>query len=364
VAERARDGSRMDLSEINGIGPVRARWLEATFGVRNARDLATLSPDDIERRLKAEGRSTVSRATIESWLADARRHASQAKRGGTTRKPTRPGKKSAVERPVEWRPVASFVLEFQSRAGGAEERWRTAGHYVEQDLDQTWPGLDCVALCGWITHHLETSTGPHVIESAERPDARIVAASSETRGANHEAAEGSRDLLLEDRFEVYAVDGDGVEGAHLVRIDKPWWIEFSWSLRTPLPMEERGEWWLDVLLTSVGRGAPLRLRDGPVHLPANRPLTPSGYRYRYNVDMGVVTADHLETVYRASATVMFLSWDEARASNARFIDLGPLRFYQPPGTIPLGSSSVAARMPQAPPPSSKGSIGPGSHGLT
>ena len=339
-------GRGKDLSEISGIGPTRARWFEATFGVRNARDLAALSPDDIESRLKAEGRSNVSRATIESWLAEARRRAAQAKRESTTRtSAARPGKKSAAEGPIEWHPVASFVLEFQSRDGGVatEKRWRTAGHYVEQDLDETWPGLDCVALCGWIALHLETSAGLHVIEPSEPLAAPVHPASSEARGAERETASRRRDKPLEDRFEVHVVDGDGVEGAHLVRIDKPWGIEFSWSLRKPMPTEARGDWWLDVLLTSVGRGAPLRLRNGPVRLSANRPRTPSGYRYRYDVETGVVTASHLETVYRASANVMFLSRDEDQVFNAGFVDLGLLRFYQPPGTSPLEASSISAR---------------------
>jgi hypothetical protein len=311
-------GRGMDLSEISGIGPARARWFKETFGVRNARDLAALSPDDIESRLKAEGRSRVSRPTIESWLAEARRRASQAKRESTRTSAGRSGKKFAVEEPIEWRPVASFVLEFQSRGGdeATDERWRTVAHYVEQDLDEIWPGLDCIALCGWMADHLETSVGLHVIEPSEP---------------------------LEDRFEVHVVDGDGVEGAHLVRIDKPWGIEFNWSLRKRMPAEARGDWWLDVLLTSVGRGAPLRLRDGPVRLSANEPRTPSGYRYRYDVETGVVTASHLETVYRASATVMFLSRDEDRVLNARFVDLGLLRFCEPPGTNPLGSSSISAQ---------------------
>jgi hypothetical protein len=338
-------GRGMDLSEISGIGPARARWFEETFGVRNARDMAALSVDDIESRLKAEGRSKVSRRTIESWLAEARRRASQGKGESTTRKSAgRSRKKSAVKEPIEWRPIASFVLEFQSRAGGraTTEQWRTAGHYVEQDVDETWPGLDCVALCGWIAHHLETSAGLHVIEPSDLLAAPVQFASSEARGAERESAEQGRDLPLEDRFEVHVVDGDGIEGAHLVRIDKSWGIEFNWSLPKPLPPEARGDWWLDVLLTSVGRGAPLRLRDGPIRLSANRPRTPSGYRYRYDVETGVVTPSHLETVYRASATVMFLSRDEDRVINAGFIDLGLLRFYQPPGASPLGSSSISA----------------------
>ncbi|MCK4471724.1 MAG: hypothetical protein KAW49_08045, partial [Anaerolineae bacterium] len=59
-----------DLTVIKGIGPARQQWLRESFNVRTYGDLAVLSADEIESRLKAEGR-IASRSEIEQWIARA-----------------------------------------------------------------------------------------------------------------------------------------------------------------------------------------------------------------------------------------------------------------------------------------------------
>lgn len=125
----AREGN--DLTVIRGIGLARQRWLSESFNVRTFRDLAALSAEEIESRLKAEGQ-IASRSEIEQWIARAQELAAAAGEG-------------------DWKPFASFVVEFQAREveGRAEER-RTAIHYMEADKSETWPGIESDQLCQWM----------------------------------------------------------------------------------------------------------------------------------------------------------------------------------------------------------------------
>jgi hypothetical protein len=286
--------ARSEVSGITGIGPARARWLEQTFGVRTLRDLAALSPDDIEAKLKAEGRPAVSRTAIESWVAEAQ------------------ARVRATESP-QWKPVASFVVEFQSRPGEeAERRWQTAVHYLEEDRNETWPGIDCDRLCGWMTQHVERAEGGQPAEEA--PEAPVGVAPPST---------GSAEALR-----AYVVDGDGVEHASLIRIDKPWAVVFTWSSVAGLPAD--GEWQLNLLLRRVGPGQELHI-GGPTHVPADAPRVDSEYRHRLEIPVGVVSAAQVETLYRASATLMFQPASEKRIVPVGLVDLGLLRFYHPAG---------------------------------
>lgn len=304
--------TRDQLSEIAGIGPARARWLEETFGVRTFRDLAALSPDEIERKLKAVGRQAVSRATIESWIDEAATRAPERAKPGAPRKRGR-GDRAGSEASV-WKPVASFVVEFQSGpAEGAEKAWRTAVHYLEEDRNETWAAIDCDRLCRWMTRQLGRAEGREPTEeAAPQAASRFDLTRRSTRPA--------------EALRAYVVDGDGVERANLIRIDKPWAIVFTWP---PVEGVAEGEWQLDVLLRRVGPGEQLRLRAGPTRLPAKVPRIDGGYRYRFEVAAEIVTAAHVDTLYRASATLMYAPAKGERILPFGFVDLGLLRFYEP-----------------------------------
>jgi hypothetical protein len=318
-----------ELSDIAGIGPARAQWLTATLGVRGFRDLAALSPDEIERKLKAEGRAAVSRKTIESWVAEARARAAEEK-GEPAPPAAQKGGVREDEAP-EWKPAASFVVEFQSQAGeGGMEPWRTAVHYLEKDENETWAGVDCDGLCRWMTQQVRRASGPEAPGDGElpsEPTAGEDSAAAERAGSPGVAPDRPR---LADGLRAHVVDGDGIERAKLIRIDKPWAVVFSWSLEEPIPAEAGGEWRLDVLLKRVGSGEPLQLRIGPVRLPAAGPRIDGDYRYRFEVATGVISSSHVvEALYRASAMIMYRRENEARALHAGFVDLGLLRFYEP-----------------------------------
>lgn len=120
---------RDDLTKIKGIGAVRQKWFASAFGVVTYAKLAALSVDEIEDRLKLEGKIP-SRNEIKAWLDQA---------------------KSLAALQSEWKPLASYVVEFQTRTLSDQtvER-RTSVHYMEADTSMTWPGIEHEALCHWM----------------------------------------------------------------------------------------------------------------------------------------------------------------------------------------------------------------------
>jgi hypothetical protein len=133
-----------DLTVIRGIGPARQQWLQDSLGVRTYEDLAALSADDIESRLRADGQIP-SRSTIEAWLVQARTLAAEAA-------------SAQVNSPVQedgWKPVASFVVEFQVREPeGKVRECRTAVHHMEKDRGTHWPGIEHRRLCQWMVDQI------------------------------------------------------------------------------------------------------------------------------------------------------------------------------------------------------------------
>ena len=161
-----------DLTVIRGIGPARQRWLRDSLDVRTFADLAALSVDEIESRLKAD-KQIASRGTIEVWITAARERAAAA--GGPkqlagvsagkesqeqARDSAEPNKiDSRREKPVPskdgWKPFASFVIEFQERSlEGQATEYRTTAHHMEADTGTNWPGIEAEAHCRWMLGQL------------------------------------------------------------------------------------------------------------------------------------------------------------------------------------------------------------------
>lgn len=161
-------GDRLDeLTQIKGIGPARQRWFREALNVRTYHDLASLSADVIEARLKVDGQ-IASRSIIESWLRQAGDLAALL--------PT----PAVPEAEVEWKSLATFVIYFQEGKGG--EPHTTANH-VQSDTTVTWPGFNGGHVCRWM---LETArevlpeTHPEAAEAqpvAEPPSGASVASS-------------------------------------------------------------------------------------------------------------------------------------------------------------------------------------------
>lgn len=157
IPTHSRDREGDNLTTIKGIGPVRQRWLRESLNVRTFRDLAALSADEIESRLKIEG-GIASRSDIEEWIVQAQELAAtelpsqrvvesaDAEAEATANSPAAGGK---------WQPFASFVVEFQARQveGQAEEQ-RTTVHHMEADKSETWPGIEGERLCQWMLGQL------------------------------------------------------------------------------------------------------------------------------------------------------------------------------------------------------------------
>jgi hypothetical protein len=143
-----------DLTTIKGIGSARQQWLRESFNIRTFQDLAALSVDEIDSRLKAEGQ-IASRSKIAQWIAQAQGLAAIEPAPQTRMRPA--GSKVTVintppgEKGDGWRPFASFVVEFQTRQveGRATEQ-RTTVHYMEGDRGETWPGIKSRQLGQWM----------------------------------------------------------------------------------------------------------------------------------------------------------------------------------------------------------------------
>lgn len=145
-----------DLTTIKGIGPARQQWLRETFGIVSYADLAGLSADAIYERLK-EGQ-IASPTVIDSWIRQA-----QALAAAPAPRP------QPVNEQPEWKPVASFVVEFQQH----EETGtlRTSVHHVEADRTHHWPGVQQAALCQWMTAQLgDHATAAEVEKPAPAPE--------------------------------------------------------------------------------------------------------------------------------------------------------------------------------------------------
>jgi hypothetical protein len=307
----------MELSEISGIGPARARWLEEALDVRTLRDLAALSPEEVERRLKRAGGNKPPRSTIDAWVAEAKAHL--ADEGSEVEPPVPAGPTS--RRTETWKPDASFVVEFQSRIGSeASEppaaRWRTAAHHVEEDRDKAWPGWEFDALGRWMADQLPLKPRSDAGEDVVQVD--------EADAAERPGPDDVRAIPLT----AHLIDGDGLMDSNLVRIDKSWTVIFTWSPGELVDPSAGGEWWLDLLLKPVGAGPPLRVAEESIRLPAVDP-EPEPSQYRLVVPVGTVTPDHTEHLYRASAAVLFVSGAAELAIRSGSTDLGIVRFYQP-----------------------------------
>jgi hypothetical protein len=302
---------RDEPSTIPGIGAARARWLRDAFGIRTVGDLARLSPEEVERG-RVRGRpGQPSPKTIEGWVREARRR-ERSETGATS-------SSSALETPVRrraqavaWTPIASFVVEFQTRAGSssAEDR-RTSAHHLERDHNQTWEGVDCDSLCGWMLE-------------------RVPAAEGGTRDRTEPLLGRSRGgRIVIDRPRIWltarVVVAEGIERTSVVRIDQPWSVIFEWTFETTSPLPERGRWQLDVAFKPIGGGRRFRLPGTPARIPTEDAKIDGTYRHRIDVMTGLLDSSQVDPVYAVTASVAYRS-SEHEVVAVAFADAGLLTF--------------------------------------
>jgi hypothetical protein len=130
-----------DLTRIRGIGEARQQWLWENLKVDSFQALAALSIEDIEARLK-EDNQIVSRAAIEAWITEA----AQLAGAPASRHPV-------MSKDVGWRPIASFVVEFQENEITPERR--TKVHHIEADKNRMWSSFEQAELCAWMVEQLD-----------------------------------------------------------------------------------------------------------------------------------------------------------------------------------------------------------------
>ena len=131
-----------NLMTIKGIGAARQQWLRESFDVRTFRDLATLSVDEVEARLKENGH-IASRSEIEHWIAEAQELAetvtSSSPQMVERAEEDAQSKSVPSAQPVPWRSFAAFVVEFQERAGaGEQEGQRIEVTHIPVNHHGTW----------------------------------------------------------------------------------------------------------------------------------------------------------------------------------------------------------------------------------
>jgi hypothetical protein len=159
-SEKALD----DLTKITGIGENRQNWLRQSFNVRTFQDLASLTITQVEEKMKSDG-LIVSRKAIEAWLVQAGELASFADdRSQLTEQPSAElpaGVSNTMPRENGWKPIASFVVEYQIREAGEQPtKRRTVAHHMEEDCTRTWPAFAGSQLYLWIFDQIPREFAP------------------------------------------------------------------------------------------------------------------------------------------------------------------------------------------------------------
>jgi hypothetical protein len=145
-----------DLTVITGIGPARQQWLRESLNVHTYQDLVALSTAQIEAQLKADGQ-IASRNAIEGWLHQAQEYAASTRT-------------SSPAREDGWKPVASFVVEFQTReVEGRADELRTAVHHMEEDTGTYWPGIESRKLSQWMLDQIREKAGLEPLDQQPTP---------------------------------------------------------------------------------------------------------------------------------------------------------------------------------------------------
>jgi len=152
-----------DLTQMKGIGKKRQTWLQEEMHVYRYADLATLSAEELETRLRETGQP-VSRNTIQDWIDQATKLMDPMESGEEKTADTTLDNEdipnSLPERIKNWHPIASFVIEYQERVYEGQKQLRTKAHHVEADNEETWSGVVQEPLCQW----MQKEAGVHPIK--------------------------------------------------------------------------------------------------------------------------------------------------------------------------------------------------------
>jgi len=159
-----------NVTVIKGIGPATETWLKQTLDVRTLKDLAALDAERIEQGLNGQN-GPVSSSQVNEWATQAQEligATGPAKRGGGSDDSIRD--RQPEPRQNKWKPLATFVVEFQSRTGanGVEEK-QTKCQQDETAQEEKWPGIEGEGLLRWMLDQIGESK-PVKPEQAATPE--------------------------------------------------------------------------------------------------------------------------------------------------------------------------------------------------
>lgn len=179
----ANGEERDDLTRIRGIGAVTQQLLREWLDVRTFGDLARLSVDEIESKLRERGQ-TASRSEIEGWIARAQELASATESSpqSTVESPVGDREEGEPSQPIDesteagkWQSFASFQVEFQFRDIDGETEAQTTVRSLDTDRAKTWSGLEGDRICRWMLEQLAEVRAS--VQPQSRQEQRTAAAS-------------------------------------------------------------------------------------------------------------------------------------------------------------------------------------------
>jgi len=146
-----------DLTTIKGIGPARQKWLGELFDVYTFGALSRLSGEEAEKVAKKAGK-IFPEGEFAGWIAKAEALAAEKNNQSDLDDADLDVVETAVPiAPHIWKPIASFIVEFQERSDAGRLERRTKVHFMEADREKTWPGIEREQLGLWIEQHVQVS---------------------------------------------------------------------------------------------------------------------------------------------------------------------------------------------------------------
>ncbi|MGF1495256.1 MAG: hypothetical protein ACFB8W_00310 [Elainellaceae cyanobacterium] len=172
-----------DLTQIEGIGPVRQQWLRTVFDIHTYGELADLSATAIEAKLR-QGQRSLPIQEIEKWLKQARQLASQA---GPVEESQPPAAPSLNESGDGWQTEGHFTLTRQTRQDGTT---RIVLHCQETGEVRIFEDGQWQTIAQWLNIPLEVEeAAPSFkdVEGAIAAEPEPASASTETSELEHDA---------------------------------------------------------------------------------------------------------------------------------------------------------------------------------
>lgn len=143
-----------DLTTVKGIGPARQKWLGELFDVYSFEALSGLSAEEVEATAKKAGK-ILAKGDVADWIAQGKVLAAEKSSGSGVKAGS-----DVAATLSSWKPIASFVVEFQQKDEGDQLQRRTTVHHMEADEEISWPGIEREQLGLWLEQHVQVSNLP------------------------------------------------------------------------------------------------------------------------------------------------------------------------------------------------------------